>query len=85
MEFLGKAIFGLVVGVLAKFLMPGKDPGGIIITALIGLAGSLIGAFIARALWADAGYQAGWIMSVVGAVVLLALYRAFAPKPMVRA
>jgi uncharacterized membrane protein YeaQ/YmgE (transglycosylase-associated protein family) len=70
------AIFGLIVGAIAKFLMPGRDPGGFIITALIGMAGSLIGAFISRTLWGGTtGHTAGWIMSILGAIILLALYR----------
>ncbi|MCI0663018.1 MAG: GlsB/YeaQ/YmgE family stress response membrane protein [Acidobacteria bacterium] len=61
---------------MAKFLMPGKDPGGFIITALIGMAGSLIGAFISRTFWGSTtGQTAGWIMSILGAIILLALYR----------
>lgn len=74
-HLIGQIIFGLVVGVLAKFLMPGKDPGGIIITAIIGVVGSLIGTFIGRALWGGADYSAGWITSILGAIILLAGYR----------
>ncbi len=75
-ELIGFAIFGLVVGALAKFLMPGRDPGGFIITALIGMAGSLIGTFIGRSLMGyREGESAGWIMSIIGALVLLGLYR----------
>ena len=74
-HLIGQIIFGLVVGVLAKFLMPGKDPGGIIITAIIGVVGSLIGTFIGRALWGGVDYSAGWITSILGAIILLAGYR----------
>ena len=74
-HLIGQIIFGLLVGVLAKFLMPGKDPGGIIITAIIGVVGSLIGTFIGRALWGGADYSAGWITSILGAIILLAGYR----------
>ena len=74
-HLIGQIIFGLVVGALAKFLMPGKDPGGIIITAIIGVVGSLIGTFIGRALWGGVDYSAGWITSILGAIILLAGYR----------
>lgn len=74
-ELLGWVIFGLIVGALAKFIMPGKDPGGILVTAIIGMVGSVIGTFIGRALFARQGYSAGWIMSILGAILLLAIYR----------
>jgi len=74
-HLIGQIIFGLVVGIIAKFLMPGRDPGGVIITAIIGVVGSLIGTFIGRALWGGADYSAGWITSILGAIILLALYR----------
>lgn len=72
---LGTIIVGLIVGALAKFLMPGNDPGGIIITILLGIVGAFLGTFIGQALWGGAGYQAGWIMSIVGALLVLFLYR----------
>jgi len=75
MSLIGQILFGLVVGVLAKLLMPGRDPGGFIITILLGIAGSLVGTFVGRALWGGADYAAGWIASIVGAVLLLFLYR----------
>ncbi len=79
MELIGLAIFGLVVGVIAKLIMPGKDPGGMIVTALLGMAGSLIGTFVGRNLLGlGQYYQAKWIMSILGAIVLLALYRMIA-------
>ncbi len=69
------AIFGLVVGFLAKLIVPGRDPGGIIITALIGMAGALLGGVIGRNLLGRGpDYQAGWIMSIIGAIILLAIY-----------
>jgi len=69
-------IIGLVVGALAKLLMPGKDPGGIIVTSLIGVAGSVLAHLIGRAGgWYTANETAGFIASVLGAVVLLASYR----------
>jgi uncharacterized membrane protein YeaQ/YmgE (transglycosylase-associated protein family) len=67
---------GLVVGVIAKLLMPGRDPGGFIVTILLGVAGALVGGFVGRALGFYGENQgAGWIMSILGAIVLLALYR----------
>ncbi len=74
-HLIGQILFGLVVGIIAKFLMPGRDPGGVIITALIGVAGALLGTFIGRMLWGGPDYSAGWIMSILGAIVLLAGYR----------
>ena len=67
-------VIGLVVGAIAKLLMPGKDPGGCIITILLGIAGALVGTWLGR-LFMGENYVAGWIMSVVGAMVLLLLYR----------
>jgi uncharacterized membrane protein YeaQ/YmgE (transglycosylase-associated protein family) len=73
---LWELIIGLVVGAVAKFLMPGKDPGGIWITMIIGIAGSILATYIGQAIgWYQAGQGAGFIMSVVGAVVLLLIYR----------
>ena len=78
MGFLWTVIIGLIVGALAKFIMPGKDPGGIIVTILLGIAGAIVGGFIGRAIGLyEPGQPAGWIMSVVGAIILLALYRVF--------
>ena len=75
-ELLIWAIFGLVVGALAKLIMPGNDPGGIIVTMLIGIAGSMLGGFIGRAMGLyGPGQAAGFLMSFLGAVVLLVLYR----------
>jgi uncharacterized membrane protein YeaQ/YmgE (transglycosylase-associated protein family) len=76
MGILSWILFGLVVGVIAKLLMPGRDPGGFIVTILLGIAGALIGGFIGRAMGLyQANEGAGWIMSILGAIVLLALYR----------
>lgn len=77
MNFLMFAIFGLVIGALAKLLMPGRDPGGFIITAIIGMVGSMLGAFLGRALglYNDGTQSAGWIVSILGAVILLGIYR----------
>jgi uncharacterized membrane protein YeaQ/YmgE (transglycosylase-associated protein family) len=71
-----ECIIGLIVGALAKFIMPGKDPGGIFVTMLIGIAGALIATFIGQKIgWYGPDQSAGFIMSVIGAVVLLLLYR----------
>jgi uncharacterized membrane protein YeaQ/YmgE (transglycosylase-associated protein family) len=73
--------FGLVIGVLAKLLMPGNDPGGFIVTVLLGIAGALVGGFLGRALGFYGPDQvAGYIMSIVGAIILLALYRMMARR-----
>ena len=74
-NLIGQIIFGLVVGIIAKFLMPGRDPGGFIITAIIGMVGAVLGTFIGRALWGGAGYEAGWIAAILGSIILLAGYR----------
>jgi uncharacterized membrane protein YeaQ/YmgE (transglycosylase-associated protein family) len=74
-------LFGLVVGVIAKLLMPGRDPGGFIVTILLGIAGALFGGFIGRAMGFYGENQgAGWIMSILGAIILLALYRMMARR-----
>ena len=76
MGILGWILFGLIVGALAKLVMPGKDPGGIIVTMLIGVAGSLIATFLGRMLGMyRTGESAGFIMSVLGAILLLWVYR----------
>lgn len=76
MEIIYAIIIGLVIGIVAKFLMPGKDPGGFIITTLLGIAGSIVAKYIAQAMgWYRAGEPAGFIASVVGAIILLVLYR----------
>jgi uncharacterized membrane protein YeaQ/YmgE (transglycosylase-associated protein family) len=73
---IGWIIFGLIVGALAKLVMPGRDPGGIIVTILLGIAGALIGGYIGRALnWYGPNDSAGFLMSLLGAIVLLAIYR----------
>jgi uncharacterized membrane protein YeaQ/YmgE (transglycosylase-associated protein family) len=76
LHLLGQALFGLVVGAIAKLVMPGQDPGGWIVTMLLGLVGSLVGTFVGRALWGGADYSAGWITSILGTIILLAIYRA---------
>jgi uncharacterized membrane protein YeaQ/YmgE (transglycosylase-associated protein family) len=79
---IGWIVFGLIVGVVAKLLMPGRDPGGFIITILIGIAGALLGGVIGRALGLyGPGESAGWIVSILGAVVLLFIYRLVMRRP----
>ncbi|HEY0233078.1 MAG TPA: GlsB/YeaQ/YmgE family stress response membrane protein [Dokdonella sp.] len=68
-------IIGLIVGIVAKFLMPGKDPGGFIITAIIGIVGSFLATWLGQAVgWYHAGQTAGFIGSVIGAIILLLIY-----------
>ena len=81
MGILGWIVFGLIVGAVAKLLMPGRDPGGIIVTMLLGIAGAVLGGFVGRALgFYREGEAAGFLMALVGAVVLLALYRMIAGR-----
>ena len=78
---IGTIIFGLVVGVIAKLLMPGKDPGGIIITIILGIVGSVLGRWIGQALgFYGPEDAAGFIMSLLGAILLLAVYRMVAKR-----
>lgn len=80
-SILGWIVFGLVVGIVAKLLMPGRDPGGFVVTALLGIAGAVVGGYIGRALgWYGEGQPAGFIMATAGAILLLALYRMLAGK-----
>ena len=80
-SFIGTLIIGLLVGAIAKFLMPGKDPDGFIITILLGIAGSFVAAYLGRMLgWYQEGQSAGFIMSVVGAILLLFVYRLLSGK-----
>ena len=73
---LGWMLFGLIVGALAKLVMPGRDPGGIIVTMLIGIVGALIGGWLGRAVgWYGPNDGAGYIVSILGAVLLLWIYR----------
>ena len=81
MGWIWVALVGLVIGAIAKFLMPGKDPGGIIITMLLGIAGSVIATWLGRVLGMYGPQQsAGFIMSVIGAIILLAIYHMFRRK-----
>ena len=78
---LGWIVFGLIAGALAKLVMPGRDPGGIVVTMLLGIAGAVIAGFLGRALgWYGAGEPAGFVMATLGAVLLLFIYRRFQTK-----
>jgi uncharacterized membrane protein YeaQ/YmgE (transglycosylase-associated protein family) len=73
-------LIGLIVGIVAKFFHPGRDPGGFIITAIIGIAGSFLATWIGQQMhWYEPGQNAGFIASVIGAIVLLILHRMIAP------
>jgi uncharacterized membrane protein YeaQ/YmgE (transglycosylase-associated protein family) len=73
---IGSIISGLIVGVVAKFLMPGRDPGGIIVTILLGIVGAIFGGWLGRALGLyTEGQPAGWVMSIAGAMLVLFIYR----------
>jgi uncharacterized membrane protein YeaQ/YmgE (transglycosylase-associated protein family) len=77
MHFLWMIVVGLIVGALAKLIMPGRDPGGIIITMLLGIGVSVVAGLIGRALgWYTSGEPSGFIASIIGAIALLAIYRA---------
>lgn len=81
MSILLTIVIGAIVGALAKLVMPGKDPGGVIITILLGIAGSFVAGMLGHALgWYEAGDGPGIIASVIGAVILLAIYRAVAGR-----
>lgn len=76
LHMIGHAILGLIVGLVARFLLPGKDPAGLIVTAIIGIAGGWLGGRIGRWLgWYKEGHPAGFLMSVVGAIILFLGYR----------
>ena len=75
-------VFGLIVGVVAKFLMPGRDPGGFVITIVLGIVGAMVGGFLGRAVgWYGPNDPAGFVMAVVGAMLLLIGYRLIARRP----
>ena len=75
-EIIELAIFGLIVGLIARLLMPGRDPMGLIMTSILGIGGSLVGTFIGRHLLGKGqNYNAKWIMSIIGSLVLLFIYR----------
>ena len=76
MGILWTILIGLIVGIVAKFLMPGRDPGGFIITVIIGIVGSVIATYLGRALgFYQVGESAGFIAAVLGSIILLVLYR----------
>jgi uncharacterized membrane protein YeaQ/YmgE (transglycosylase-associated protein family) len=78
LSLLWTALIGLIVGALAKFIMPGKEPGGIFVTMLLGIAGSFLGTFLGRLVGHyQEGQSAGFIMSLIGAIILLAIYHFF--------
>ncbi|HXJ90661.1 MAG TPA: GlsB/YeaQ/YmgE family stress response membrane protein [Candidatus Binatia bacterium] len=78
MHWLWVVLIGLIVGALAKLIMPGKDPGGFIVTILLGIAGSVLGTLIGRAVgWYQEGQSAGFIVSLLGALLILAVYHFF--------
>ena len=78
MGFIWTVVIGLIAGALAKLIMPGKDPGGCIVTMLLGVAGALLFTFLGRAMgWYQPDEAAGFVGAVVGAVIILALYRFF--------
>ena len=79
-SLIGQLIGGLIVGVIARLLLPGREafpPGalGWLLTAILGIAGAFVGGMIARTLWAGENYAAGWIMSILGSIILLLLVR----------
>jgi uncharacterized membrane protein YeaQ/YmgE (transglycosylase-associated protein family) len=81
LSLIWQGLIGLIVGALAKFVMPGKDPGGILVTMTVGIAGSLVAGFLGRAIgWYQEGQSAGFLMSLLGAVLLLWLYRLYKSK-----
>jgi len=81
MSILWAIIIGLLIGIVAKFLMPGRDPGGFIVTALLGIVGALVATFLGQALGLYAsGESAGFIASVIGAMVVLFIYGAVRGK-----
>jgi uncharacterized membrane protein YeaQ/YmgE (transglycosylase-associated protein family) len=76
MGILGWILFGLIAGVIAKLIMPGKDPGGFLVTILLGIAGAFMGGFIGQTLgFYGEGETAGIFMAILGAILLLAIYR----------
>ena len=76
MHILWTILIGLVAGVVAKLIMPGKDPGGFIITILLGIAGALIATYLGHLIgWYQAGQSAGFIGAIIGAILILFIYR----------
>jgi len=82
MSIIGWIVFGLIVGIVAKFLMPGRDPGGFVLTIVLGIVGAVVGGFLGRLVgWYGEGDPVGFLMAVVGAIVLLVLYRMAVGRP----
>ncbi len=81
MHYVWMAVVGLIVGALAKFIVPGKDPGGVFVTMLIGIAGAILAGTVGRLIGLyEGGQSAGFVMSLVGAILLLVIYRMLRPK-----
>jgi uncharacterized membrane protein YeaQ/YmgE (transglycosylase-associated protein family) len=81
MSILGWMFFGLIVGIIGKLLMPGRDPGGFIITTILGIVGALVGGFLGRVLGLyREGDPVGFVMAIIGSIILLVLYRMFATR-----
>jgi uncharacterized membrane protein YeaQ/YmgE (transglycosylase-associated protein family) len=81
LAILGWILFGLIVGAIAKLVMPGRDPGGLVVTILLGIVGALVGGFIGRLLGLyQRGESAGFIMATIGAIVILFIYRRIAVR-----
>src|SRR4029453_18295234 len=82
MGIIGWIIFGLIVGVVAKLLTPGRDPGGFIVTIILGILGAVLGGYLGRALgWYQQGDPVGFVMAVLGSIILLVVYRLIARRP----
>jgi uncharacterized membrane protein YeaQ/YmgE (transglycosylase-associated protein family) len=81
MTILGWIFFGLIVGIIGKLLMPGRDPGGFVLTTILGIVGALVGGFLGRVLglYRD-GDPVGFVMAIIGSIILLVLYRTFATR-----
>jgi len=81
MHVLAFLLFGLVIGAIARLIVPGREPGGWVISMLLGIGGAFLGGFIGRAFGLyNEGQPAGWIMSLIGAVILVAIYHAIAGR-----
>ena len=84
MSIVWMLVVGLIVGAIAKLLMPGRDPGGMVVTMILGVAGALVAGFLGRSLgWYREGEPVGILASVVGAILLLVVYRMFAKRRLV--
>jgi uncharacterized membrane protein YeaQ/YmgE (transglycosylase-associated protein family) len=81
MSIFGWIFFGLIVGIIGKLLMPGRDPGGFVITTILGIVGALVGGFLGRVLGLyREGDPVGFVMAIIGSIILLVLYRMFATR-----